>query len=289
MCHPRLKIASALAIAALVGACRAEAPRAEAGATDVAASAAVSPQEVVVRTRDFAFQSPDTISSGLTTFRLINDGPDFHHIQLVRLDDGHTLQDALDHMAAGGPPPAWVVDVGGPNTPGMPGEETQATLDLKPGNYAMLCVIPARDGQPHIMKGMMKPLTVVPAVGAQASAPVADINMVLDDYSFQSTPAITAGRRTIRVENRAKQSHEVLIARLEPGKTPQDLLRFIEKPEGMPPGKIVGGTTGMATGEVNHVVIDFEPGEYALLCFVPDAGDGKPHFVHGMVQQIRVS
>jgi hypothetical protein len=34
--------------------------------------------------------------------------------------------------------------------------------------------------------------------------------------------------------------------------------------------------------------MDFEPGRYALLCFVPDAGDGMPHFMHGMVQEFTV-
>jgi hypothetical protein len=33
---------------------------------------------------------------------------------------------------------------------------------------------------------------------------------------------------------------------------------------------------------------DFVPGSYALICFLPDVKDGKPHFVHGMVQQIEV-
>lgn len=31
------------------------------------------------------------------------------------------------------------------------------------------------------------------------------------------------------------------------------------------------------------------PGDYGLICFVPDAKDGKPHLVHGMVKTIKVS
>ncbi len=33
--------------------------------------------------------------------------------------------------------------------------------------------------------------------------------------------------------------------------------------------------------------VDLAPGEYAIVCFLPDAKDGKPHFVHGMIQQIK--
>jgi hypothetical protein len=33
---------------------------------------------------------------------------------------------------------------------------------------------------------------------------------------------------------------------------------------------------------------DFVPGSYALICFVSDVKDRKPHFAHGMVQQFEV-
>jgi hypothetical protein len=44
----------------------------------------------------------------------------------------------------------------------------------------------------------------------------------------------------------------------------------------------------MAKGAAAYVTIDFTPGDYALVCFLPDAKDGKPHFTHGMVKQIHV-
>ena len=37
------------------------------------------------------------------------------------------------------------------------------------------------------------------------------------------------------------------------------------------------------------ITADFQPGRYALLCFIPDAKDGKPHFVHGMAKEITVA
>jgi hypothetical protein len=35
--------------------------------------------------------------------------------------------------------------------------------------------------------------------------------------------------------------------------------------------------------------MDLPPGEYGLVCFVPDAKDGKPHFMHGMITQLTIS
>jgi len=141
---------------------------------------------------------------------------------------------------------------------------------------------------PHIMKGMMKQVTVVPTTDVASAPPEADVEIMLDDYSFDVTPELTAGRRVIRVDNRAAQPHEVLLVQLAPGKTPHDVIAWAETPDGPPPGRPIGGTTGLAKGEVNYVTVDLEPGEYALICFVPDAKDGKPHFVHGMVRQVTV-
>jgi uncharacterized cupredoxin-like copper-binding protein len=42
-------------------------------------------------------------------------------------------------------------------------------------------------------------------------------------------------------------------------------------------------------GMSGYFTADFAPGNYALICFVPDAKDGKPHFTHGMMQQITVN
>ena len=40
---------------------------------------------------------------------------------------------------------------------------------------------------------------------------------------------------------------------------------------------------------MNYVSAEFTPGEYAMVCFVPDAGDGRPHTAHGMVREFRAN
>jgi hypothetical protein len=251
-------------------------------------------QEVLVRTRDYQFDAPEVVRSGPTHIRLINEGPDFHHLWLVRLLDGKTLKDLTDVLSAGDVAlPDWAVDEGGPNTPGKPGEESSVYLDLKPGNYAMLCVIPAAtDGLPHIAHGMVRGLTVEKSTTEEtAELPKADITMTLADYSFALSKAITPGKHTIRVENIAPQAHEVVVVKLDEGKTAQDFIQWVgtvPRDDKAGPGEIIGGVTGISKGEFNIVTLDFEPGRYALVCFFPDAGDGMPHFMHGMVQEFTV-
>jgi uncharacterized cupredoxin-like copper-binding protein len=276
---------STLAVAAFSGALRAgvasEGPR--------TAKANV----VTVTTVDYAFQAPDTIAAGRTTLRLVNNGKDFHHIWLIKLEGGHTLPELVEATKKQGPMPKWAVDVGGPNSP-MPGGENSATLDLEPGKYVMVCVIPAMtDGQPHFMKGMVKEITVAARRGVEQAGKVAvpapDVTMTLDDYSFTTSSAITTATKTIRIRNAAAQSHEVVIMKLDAGVTPEQFLQALEKPQGPPPGKILGGVTGIARGRTIDLTASFTPGDYTLLCFVPDAKDGKPHIAHGMVKNFAVT
>src|SRR5206468_2019417 len=135
----------------------------------------------------YAFQSPDTIGAGWNEIHLQNKGPELHHAFLFRLDAGKTLGDFLAAMKAGGPPPAWAHDAGGPNAP-VPGAESVALVDFKSGKYVLLCVIPAPDGMPHVMKGMAKELTVVPAAKAAKAEMTTlaepDNVITLRDYGF---------------------------------------------------------------------------------------------------------
>ncbi|HEX5872403.1 MAG TPA: plastocyanin/azurin family copper-binding protein [Longimicrobium sp.] len=243
---------------------------------------------VTITATEFAFAAPASVPAGLTTVRVIAQGAEFHHVQLVRLDPGHTVDELMQATSQPHAPiPAWAHFVGGPNAPAPGGGQSEATLELKAGEYALVCLIPSRDGVPHMMKGMVKPLTVTPAEEI-APLPAADVRLTLRDYSFEFAPELAAGRHTVRVENAAAQPHEVVLMKLAPGKTAQDLMAWMQTEQGPPPAMPMGGTTLLSTGESNNITVDVEPGEYALLCFVPDAKDGKPHVAHGMVRQITV-
>jgi hypothetical protein len=245
---------------------------------------------VTVVARDFAFDVPERIPAGLTTLRLVNQGPDLHHVVLVKLEGGKTMGDLFASMKDGGAFPAWAKSVGGPNTP-RPGSESNATFELAAGNYAMICVIPAPDGQPHVVKGMAKAITVVaPTVRPAAStpAPTFDVTMTLSDYAFGFDRPVRAGKQRMRILNSAAQGHEFVLVKLAPGKTPADLVQWVEKHDGPPPGEPLGGITDIVPGTASYVDFDLTPGEYGLLCFLPDAKDGKPHFVHGMSRQFTV-
>jgi uncharacterized cupredoxin-like copper-binding protein len=222
---------------------------------------------------------------------LRNEGKEHHHAQIVRLGPGVTIPKLLEPLgkSAASLPPGTKL-VGGPNVPAK-GGTSEVVLTLEPGKYALICFVSGEDHVPHLAKGMTRPLTVTQPVVAKSKprAPEADIRMTLHDYAFDLPSVIPAGRHTIRVENAAAQPHEAVLGKLVPGKTIADLMQWMKTREGAMPGEEVGGTVGLSTGEVNFVNVNLTAGEYVLLCFVPDANDGKSHLSHGMIRQFTVS
>ena len=254
-------------------------------APEPAPPAAAAPPTVHVTATDYAFQAPDTLPAGLTSFHLMNNGKEPHHLVLMKLNEGQKAED-LAKMDMRAPIPANLVLLGGPN-PAAPSGAAEATVNLKPGRYAMYCMIPAPDGQPHLMKGMVRELVVTPAQTTVAE-PTADDTLKLGDYSFEFSKPLSSGHHVLRVEDAGSQPHELVIVKLEPGKTVEQFVQWTEKMQGPPPGSFLGGVSPISAGEVSFITLDLSPGEYGLMCFFPDAKDMKPHFMHGMMKQVNV-
>jgi hypothetical protein len=281
---------SLLPLVALLAACAPKDAAKKSTASDsTAAMAAPVAHQMTINATDYAFDAPDQVPAGLMTIHLVDNGAEIHHVAFIKLNDGKTLADVAQAMKSQGPMPTWAVDHGGVNAPHPGGGMASATQILDTGNYALICFIPSADGVPHFAKGMVRPLTVTESSGAAAAEPTADIVMKLSDYTFTLSKPLTTGKHTIRIESSGSQSHEVQLARLAPGKKAEDLTAWVEKPNGPPPAEPMGGVPAMAKGSVAYITADFAPGDYALICFLPDAKDGKAHYTHGMIQNVHVS
>lgn len=246
---------------------------------------------VTVTASDYAFVIPDSVASGVTTFRLMNHGAEIHHMQIVRLDSGKTMSDLQTAMQQPGLPPAWAVFVGGVGVIPPHGHGgSSITANLKPGQHVLLCFIPSPDGMPHIARGMVRPFVVTQAASVvQAGMPKADYILNLYDYNFDFDKPVKAGRRVIQVKNSATQFHEAMLVKLPPNTAVTALTDWMSGGmKGPPPAMPNGGVQAINPGEENFLTVDLEPGDYALYCFVP-APDGKEHVVHGMLKKFTVT
>lgn len=255
------------------------------GALGALGASAARPKAHVVNivARDFALELPASIPAGLTIFQLTNRGTQGHHVTIVRLDSGRTAAEALREIMRVGraPRPEWMHPVGGPQH-AAPGTGSNATVMLEPGNYLAFCEIPGPDTTAHYMRGMAKAFTVTGPARPGRSAQ-GDDTLSLSDYAFTWAHPLTSGIHTVAVINRGKQPHMVAIVRLPPGVTVADFIAWAKNPQGRPaPATPTGGVTEIPVGATAVFAERFAPGNYGMICFLPDHVDGRPHMAHGM-------
>jgi uncharacterized cupredoxin-like copper-binding protein len=115
---------------------------------------------LTVQLMDFHFDMPETLPVGKSVIKVINDGPEPHEFNIVRLAEGKTIEDLQKFLSGeGGPLP--FVPVGGMNGLEM-GLYGYAEVDLQPGDYIAICNIPSpkAEGMPHFGLGMIQAFTV---------------------------------------------------------------------------------------------------------------------------------
>jgi uncharacterized cupredoxin-like copper-binding protein len=239
---------------------------------------------------DYAFEGPSEIPAGMTELVIQNEGGELHQIQLIKLDEGKTLDDLATLMAEGAmAPPDWAHLVGGPNA-AMPGQSASAYVDLEPGTYAMTCDIPNAEGKLHTELGMAGSFTVTEGEASGASAPEADVMVDGKDFAFEFSDDIQAGDHVFSFSNKGGQPHEAVLIKLEGEATADEFASYFgpDAPPGPPPGAGVGGVVALDPGMSQSFKASLDAGRYAFICFLPDPSTEAPHFALGMQQTFEV-
>jgi uncharacterized cupredoxin-like copper-binding protein len=124
-------------------------------------------------------------------------------------------------------------------------------------------------------------VTVLPGGG--------QIEITANEYSFQDVPrGLSAGEHRFQLKNDGDEAHEMVIIRLKEGVGSVDEVLALPEEEAMANVDVVG-VAQAAPGEKSATVrAKLQAGEYALVCFIPTAGSGAPHFAHGMTAAFSV-
>jgi uncharacterized cupredoxin-like copper-binding protein len=144
--------------------------------------------------------------------------------------------------------------------------------------------------------GKLTYFTVVGSATAPVLLPAAGISIQLKNFKFVGIPKqIAAGAVTLRVSNIGSQDHEMELARLDPGKTQADVLKFLESPQaqnGPAPAWVhdAGGMNTLSPHTSSELTVTLTPGYYVAICFMPDLQKkGEPHFMEGMIAHFTVT
>ena len=100
------------------------------------------------------------------------------------------------------------------------------------------------------------------------------------------------GTNTITFENTGTQTHHLQLVQIGPHTLEEALAGAAALGAGEePPDWFIprGGVGQLAPGESASITDSFAPGNYALLCFVPDIADGVPHLAKGMAALITIA
>jgi plastocyanin len=233
---------------------------------------------------------PKSVRAGLVTVELTNTGKAFHEAQLVRLEPGHTPEDALKVIAAeGAPSPGWIHVAGGTG-PAPPGGKRSATQRLRPGNYIVYDAPFQNEGKG--LKFGLASFKVEGPADASGELPKAVAKIEAYEYGFRVS-GLTVGKNTIEFSNTGTEPHHVIAAPYKPGATLAEVRKAFRQAQGgaAPPldfanvaytARIDGGTK-----QITELDLD-KPGKYALLCFVSDRKGGPPHVAQGMIAEITV-
>ena len=120
----------------------------------------------------------------------------------------------------------------------------------------------------------------------------AQVEVTAVEYAFEDAPdSVPAGNVAFKMTNEGEEEHEmVLFARAE-GET-RSFEELIEPPESETEDAVrFVGAAFAPPGADGVVISDLEPGDYAMVCFIPVGGteDGPPHAAEGMLSEFTVS
>lgn len=257
------------------------------------ASAEPKPRSVTIGAADFSFDAPPSIPGGRVKVTLVNKGAEIHHAVFIKLKPGVDQGTFLAGLAQGGLQSGVENGsfLGGPNG-AAPGARASSVQVLSPGDYLLACLRPGPDRIPHVIKGMVQPITIEPAVKQPERAAPKTTKLVLKDYEINPSAKFD-GSGTIDIVNRGEELHEVTVGRLQDGKTPQDVIAWGSQPlfvtSTLPqPFDDVDGITPIDVGARSRIDLgQLEPGDYGLFCFLPNAAN-ESHIALGMLYPFSV-
>jgi hypothetical protein len=253
-------------------------------------SRAAAQRVLTVIAHDTSLESSPTVPAGITTVRLTLTGKAKRELVVHRVPAG-TNPDELARGAKGRPE-RWFHDwsFGGPSVPRDSASEASASLDLRPGRYVLVAYEVDPTGRPRADKYIWREVSVIAgAVLIPARFPVPDLTMRIKSAQIEVSGTVRTGQRVVQVENAAGGPHDVLIGRLKPGKTLDDVKRWDRDRTDPAPFVYVGGLTPMSSGFTAQTKLVLQTGTHVVLCTMRHGEERQHDYQRGMLASFKVN
>lgn len=290
---------AAVAVLALAVACSGSGAEQAAAPEPTAVPPTAAPTEpaipvVAIEAGDDGLQVADVVPGGIVQVDITNTGSNPAAVTLFRMKEGHTRQEVNEFKAvADANPEAFfgLFELAGfiHGIEGIaPGATSTFYADLGTGEFIL-----SDDAHPERDLTFFKADEVV-----GTTEPAATVSVDMVDFAYTMPDTVPGGQGLWEFTNSGDQWHLAVMTAYNPDVTPEQLLALFgepgEVPADAPEVQVMGGLPPMSPGERVWIEMDLPPGEYQLLCPLPDivamaeGGEPLPHLLHGMQRRFTV-
>jgi hypothetical protein len=127
------------------------------------------------------------------------------------------------------------------------------------------------------------------ATPAAGSYPTVEITA--KNYAFDIPASIAGGWTQLTFHNEGPADHHAMFIKLNDGASFDDFKKVSASPDLgalFALGVSIGGAPSISEGQTASVILNLEPGSYAVICAIPDE-NGMPHYQMGMLNSVEVS
>jgi hypothetical protein len=249
------------------------------------------------------FTLPSHVQAGLVTFKIGSTESTYHGIQGFRPQHGHTAaevvhdlelgvgsSDPADHAAGAKALQTDAVLIGGAVTSSV--APISVTVPLETGTYYFFDLN-------DFFLGITPRLHTLKATGRFHWSEIPRFSAVITATMKGAQPGFNAptdlsAKGTFLIRVTGDEVHEAVFRQTRPGITDAYVTQFYDAvvagtPRPQSPWlDAQHGLQAMSPGRWAVVHVEFPPGDYSLICYVPSDEDGMPHAYMGMHQEVHL-
>jgi hypothetical protein len=255
-----------------------------------APAGAAGSNDLNVKAGEYTYKLSGTPKAGWTQINFENAGVEFHVFSIVKLKKGVTTKQ-FKNAASAQDQSAFEAVVDGDGAAGpqtgllSPGEKTSVITKLAAGHYGAICFVPAPDGEPHFLHGMITTFDV--SSGKSSLTPptdgVVDVTIADDGITLPTSGLPKNG--WAKVTNGTSVNRNLILAKyLTPDANYETTSAYFDaffqgQAQGDPPASLLGGADGLASGSSAYVQLAFKSGRYVFVSENQDLDD-DPNALH---------